>query len=158
MRITKLALICLIVRCWLISCGCGSVCAQVATQGPSETEFEAKDLLPKSILSGEHYRIESAVTLKNHHYEFVIVTRWGKLPARGINMLYLRLHELDAIERALRERWAPKELEGAFRTLRKTPEGALMILTDPIGTIFRTPKNLKRLAAPALNEQDRRAG
>lgn len=158
MRMEKLGRICLIVGCWPIVCCLGTLCAQVATRTPSETEFEARDLLSESILSGEHYRIESAVTLKNHHYEFVIVTRWGKLPARGLNMLHLRLHELDAIERALRERWAPKELEGAFRTLRKTPEGALMILADPIGTIFRTPKNLKRLAAPALNEQDRRAG
>lgn len=33
-----------------------------------------------------------------------------------------------------------------------------MVLSDPLGTIFRTPRNLKRLAAPALNEQDRRAG
>jgi hypothetical protein len=135
-----------------------SLFAQENLRTTAVPEFEAKDVLPESLLAGEHYRIEPQVKLVAHHYQFVIVTRWGKLPARGINMLLLRLHELNAIEQAFKERWAPKELEGALKTLLKTPEGALMILSDPIGTVFRTPRNLKRLAAPALNEQDRRAG
>ena len=132
--------------------------SQNTLRSPPSQLFAARDILPESMLTGDHYRIDPNVGLVGHRYQFLIETRWGKLPARGVNMLHLRLHELNAIDRALKERWAPKELEGAFRTLRKTPEGALMILGDPIGTIFRTPKNLKRLVSPALNEQDRRAG
>jgi len=135
----------------------GLLFAQENLRAPAPV-FEAKDVLPESLLTGEHYRIEPQVQLVGYHYQFVIVTRWGRLPARGVNMLLLRLYELNAIEQALKERWAPKELEGALKTLLKTPEGALMILSDPLGTILRTPRNLKRLTSPALNEQDRGAG
>lgn len=115
-------------------------------------------IVPPYLMKGQNYEIAPRISLNAHHYQFQIITTWGVLPADGLNQLRVRLYEMDCVRMAMEERWQLQSVQGAFDSLEKTPEGALMIIRDPIGTIIRTPLGLKKLVEQRFNEADRRAG
>ena len=98
------------------------------------------------MLRGPNYRIAEYAPLVDFNFEFEIETPWGTIPAHGMAMLALRLRELHSIEYASRiARKNPMFIEGAVQVAAKTPEGAYILVTDPIDSIYRSAVGLKRL-------------
>jgi hypothetical protein len=137
----------------LLSAGKNSRAQQITPQ-----IVNTSSVIPDKLLKGPNYELAPRLSLTAHHYQFQIITTWGVLPANGLNQLRVRLYEMECLKLAMDERWQPQSIQGAFDSLEKTPEGALMILRDPIGTIIRTPQGLKKLVEQRFNEADRRAG
>ncbi|MBD3674567.1 MAG: hypothetical protein HUJ26_13680 [Planctomycetaceae bacterium] len=127
-------------------------------QQPTSPSIQTSLLIPEQFRSGPNYTLAAQTGVAAHHYQFRIMTRWGMLPASGINQLRIRLYEMQCLELAMDERWQLQSIQGAFDSLEKTPEGALLILRDPIGTLLRTPRGLQKLVGQRLNEIDKRAG
>ena len=118
----------------------------------------AADILRPQILSSPNYKIEDAVTVKQHRYVFRIKTRWGPLSADGMNMLALRLREMRAIERAKRLSRNSQVIGGVVESVSQTPQGVGMLLTNPIGAVLGIPQGVRRLASTKIDPADRRAG
>ena len=131
--------------------------ATQAIQPPTQT-VQTSSIVPDQYLKGPHYELSPRTAIHKHHYQFQIITSWGVLPAVGLNQLRIRLYEMQCLELAMDERWQLQSIQGAFDSLEKTPEGALLIIRDPIGTLLRTPRGLQKLVGQRLNELDKRAG
>lgn len=125
---------------------------------PGGQSVPTSSIVPEKYLKGPHYELSPRTGIHAHQYQFQIITSWGVLPATGLNQLRVRLYEMQCLELAMDERWKLQSVQGAFDSLEKTPEGALLIIRDPIGTLLRTPRGLQKLVGQRLNELDRRAG
>jgi hypothetical protein len=73
-------------------------------------------------------------------------------------MLEQRLREMYAIENARKLVNDPQLVKGVLETLKETPQGVKVLLTDPAGTILRAPKGFQRMASNLLDPQNKRAG
>jgi hypothetical protein len=127
-------------------------------QGEQPATFRASAILPWEVLVGPDYRIEETVPVADYMYLFTIRTSYGVIPARGRDMLALRLQEMAAIQRARRLSEANHIAEGAKESLEKTGQGLNELLMDPGGTILRAPAGFNRMIKEELDSSDRRAG
>jgi hypothetical protein len=127
-------------------------------QGEQAPAFRASSIVPWEVLVGPDYRIEEKVPVADYMYLFTIRTNYGVIPARGRDMLALRLQEMAAIQRARRLSEANHIAEGAKESLEKTGQGLNELLMDPGGTILRAPAGFNRMIKEELDSSDRRAG
>ncbi len=128
-----------------------------ATEVPAVV-FRASDILKPQVLEGLDYKISERVPVVDDRFLFEIDTTRGTLPAHGVNLLALRLQEMDAIHRASQLSRRPQIVEGLFDTLNSTPDGARILLRDPVGTILSTPDGVRRMLSTHVDPVDRRAG
>ena len=145
---------------WILSFAvCVSVMTSVA-QGQQQIDyrFSAKNILPASILQTDTYRISDTVLVSDHQFQFNIETRYGTFPATGIPMLEKRLSELRGIQEASKISNQPVAAKSAWATLKRTPQGAEHLLTDPLGTLKQAPRGIKKMAANFADPVSRRAG
>ena len=130
-----------------------------ATYGQSFNQvFETKTILPPGLMQSADFRLAPKTTVKDYEFQFEIETRYGTFPASGIPLLERRISELRAIEQAISLSNEPVALESAWAALKKAPQGAGHLLTDPKGTLSAAPRGLKRWAASIVNPVDRRVG
>jgi len=132
-------------------------CDKPVPAEPAPT-FRASDLLVSDILRGPNYTIDEFVQVENYKYRFNLNTEWGVIPVHGLNMLELRLREMYAIENARQLAQDPQFIEGIFQTVRNTPQGIKILLTEPQGALLRAPKGFERMVRGKLDPADRRAG
>jgi hypothetical protein len=127
-------------------------------QGEQPPTFRASAILPREVLTGPDYRIEEAVPVTEYMYMFRIRTNYGLIPARGRDMLVLRLQEMAAIQRA---RWLSEQnhlAAGARESLEKTGKGLDELLMDPGGALLRAPQGFSEMIKQEVDASDRRAG
>ena len=127
-------------------------------QQQAELRFKAASILPASILQTNTYKIADTVLLRDHEFQFNIETKYGTFPVTGIPLLEKRLSELRAIEEASRLSSQPVAVSSAWATLKRTPQGAEHLLTDPFGTFKRAPTGIRKMAANFVDPVSRRAG
>lgn len=139
-------------RLWPIAASDASASAVPAV------EFDAADVLSAQQLQGPGYAVGPRVPVMDHNLAFRIRTHYGTIPAHGRNMLDLRLYEVQCIEQVAQIRGVRQILDGAIGALGETVEGAETLLLDPIGSVERAPKGLKRMAKGVLDSASRRAG
>jgi hypothetical protein len=109
--------------------------------------FRTRDVLRADVLKGPNYRLGEYAPLVNFRFRFELETPWGTIPVHGMAMLELRLRELHAIEYASRiSNKNPMWVEGVWQVGAETPEGAYILVTDPVGSFYRTAVALKRIA------------
>ncbi|MFP5240103.1 MAG: hypothetical protein ACLGQW_09755, partial [Acidobacteriota bacterium] len=110
-----------------------------ATALAQETEtpptFEARAVLPKAILSGPSYSLDSVVTNDGYLNAYTIRSRFGDFKAESTALLYTRIAEIAAMEKM-------EQLAGtsAFGTSladkgKQTVQGAVNLVTDPLNTV-----------------------
>jgi hypothetical protein len=143
-------------------------CQQLFRLWPATSEADAPaarglvlpvaDILPSELRGGPGYTVASRAPVVDHNAIFSIQTRYGTLSACGRNMLELRCYETRCIEKAAKIRGVRQVLQGAVTRLDDTIEGAETLLTDPVGSIERTPKGLNRMVRGKLDRASRRAG
>ena len=132
--------------------------AQQTTTRTAAPTFAARSLLDQRLLQQTNFQIDESVPVRNHRYQFTVRTPYGAFPAAGIYMLDKRLREIHAIETAAKLADGPVIINQAVKTLRDTPNGALTVFSDPVGSLQRLPRGFERMASGVLNAQDRRAG
>lgn len=138
---------------------CISLVTSVAVgQQQIDLRFSAKNILPASILQTENYKISDTVSISDHQFQFNIETSYGTFPATGIPMLEKRLSELRAIQEASRISNQTVAVKSAWETLKRTPKGAGHLLSDPFGTLRRSPRGIKKMAANFVDPVSRHAG
>ena len=147
-QIRKLALICLCLTA-LTTAAYGQIVPQA---------FETKTILPPSLIQSTDFRVSPETTVKDYEFQFNIETKYGTFPVSGIPLLKRRISELGAIEKAIALSDKTVALNTAWETLKKTPQGAKHLVTDPRGTLAAAPRGLKRWASSITNPVDRRVG
>ena len=120
--------------------------------------FETKTILPPSLIQATDFRVAPTTTVKDYEFQFNIETQYGTFPVSGIPLLEKRIVELRAIEQAISLSDKTVALNSAWATLKKTPQGAKHLLTDPKGTLAAAPRGLRRWASSIVNPVDRRVG
>ena len=130
----------------------------VRTTGEPAPTFAASSILNASVLRSTHYRISESVPVRDYRFQFQIETNYGTFHADGRYMLEKRLRELQAIERAAQLSGGRVIVDSAWDVARKTPKGAVTLLTDPLGALGRAPRGFERMATSLVNRMDRRAG
>ena len=130
-----------------------------ATYGQAFNQvFETKTILPAALLQSTDFRIAPQTIVEDYEFQFAVETSFGTFPVSGIPLLERRISELRAIEQAVSLSNEPVALEAAWAALKKAPQGAGHLLTDPKGTLAAAPRGLKRWAASVVNPVDRRVG
>lgn len=125
--------------------------------GPSLV-FRTADVVRPDLMRGANYRLAEYAPLVDFKFQFEIETPWGTIPAQGMAMLALRLRELKSIEYGSRiARKNPLFVEGAVQVAAKTPEGAYLLVTDPIDSVYRTAVGLKRMVLAKWSPNGERA-
>lgn len=120
--------------------------------------FRTADIVRPDIMRGVNYRLGEYAPLVDFKFQFEIETPWGTIPAHGMAMLGLRLGELKSIEYATRiAHKNPMFVEGAVQVACKTPEGAYLLVTDPIDSVYRTAVGLKRMVLAKWSPNGERA-
>ena len=127
-------------------------------QQQPELQFSAQSILPASILKTDTYRITDRVLVSEHQFQFNIETNYGTFPVTGIPMLEKRLSELRAIQEASKLSNQAVAAQSAWATLKRTPQGAGHLLSDPLGTLKQTPRGIKKMAANFIDPVSRHAG
>ncbi len=120
--------------------------------------FRVQEVVAAEFIQGPDYHIAVDVPVREYKYLFTIRTPYGDMQALGRNMLEQRLGEMHAIENARKIVRDPQLVKGVVETLRQTPQGVRVVLTDPGGTILRAPKGFQRMASNLLSPQNFRAG
>ena len=127
-------------------------------QGEPAPVFRVQEVVAAELIQGPDYVIAQDVPVRDYKYLFTLRTPYGEIQAHGRNMLEQRLREMYAIENARKLVRDPQLVKGVMETLKQTPQGVKVILTDPGGTLLRAPKGLKRMASNILDPQNQRAG
>jgi hypothetical protein len=108
--------------------------------------FRTCDVVRPDLMRGANYRLGEYAPLVDFKFQFEIETPLGTIPAQGMAVLGLRLRELPSIDYAARiAHKNPMFVEGAFQVAATTPEGAYLLVTDPIDSVRRTAVGLKRI-------------
>jgi hypothetical protein len=116
----------------------------VSTSAP--LVFRTSDIVRPDLMRGANYRLGEYAPLVDFKFQFEIETPLGTIPAQGMAVLGLRLRELPSIDYAGRiAHKNPMFVEGGFQVAAKTPEGAYLLVTDPIDSVRRTAVGLKRI-------------
>jgi hypothetical protein len=114
---------------------------------PASMVYRTRDILRPDLLRGKYYRLAEYAPLVDFNFRFEIETPWGTIPAQGLAMLDVRLRELCALEYGSRiAEKNPMFAEGFAQAICHTPQGAYILVTDPIGSVRRTGQAIKRMA------------
>ena len=132
---------------------------QTATYGQSENQvFDTKLILPPNVLQATDFRIAAQTTVKDYEFQFNLETNYGVFPVSGIPLLEKRISEIRAIEEAVSLSKETVALNSAWDILKKTPQGAGHLLSDPKGTLAAYPRGIGRMAANFVDPAARRVG
>jgi hypothetical protein len=99
----------------------------------------AVELLPPSLLTGPHYRIEPLVITSGFANRYVITSDYGDFDVRGDRMLRTRIREIEALA-ALDEMSKTAAFADAAGNALKSPFVATWnLITNPVDTILGIP-------------------
>ncbi len=107
-------------------------------------ELSAADIVPKALMKGEVYRIESSAVNDGYVNTYTLVTDWGKVQAVSDYRLRVRIQEANALK-ALDEMsragvFGDSLVEGALAPVR----GAVDLVTEPVETVSGAAEGLGR--------------
>jgi hypothetical protein len=99
----------------------------------------AADLVPPSLLTGAHYRIEPRVVTSGFANWYVVTSDYGDFEIRGDRMLRTRIREIEALA-ALDEMRKTEAFANAAGNALKSPFVATWnLITKPVDTIVGIP-------------------
>jgi len=106
-------------------------------KGPFEgpKNYKASDLLPQSMVFGQHHSIDRSVLNDGYLYLYTINSRYGKIRAVSTAMAYKRVQEINAIAK-IEEKSKLKEFGGGvYEKGKDVVKGAYTLVTSPIDTV-----------------------
>lgn len=120
--------------------------------------LRASDLLVSEVLRGPGYELEEFVQVEHYKYFFKIRTEWGLISAHGLQMLELKLREIQAIDNARQRAHDQPFVQGVFSAVKNSAEGAKALLVEPNGALLRSRANGSATVRWKFDPNDRRAG
>ena len=106
-------------------------------KGPFEgpKNYKASDLLPQSMVFGQHHSIDRSVLNDGYLYLYTINSRYGKTRAVSTAMAYKRVQEINAIAK-IEEKSKLKEFGGGvYEKGKDVVVGAYTLVTSPVDTV-----------------------
>lgn len=97
----------------------------------AEPELAAAELLRPALLAGPDYRVEARTQLHGFQAHFVLRTDYGDLTAESVEVLILRVHEMDALK-AL-------HAESVTKALAKSGMDAVMAPLRAVANVVQRP-------------------
>lgn len=112
---------------------------------PGEVTFHVNDVLPPSLISGAHYKVDDSVKNLGYMDHFVIHSDYGQFSARSQRELRKRISEIAAIaqlkETGNIEVLADSAVDAAERSVKSLGH----VVTDPVGTVIGLGSGISRL-------------
>jgi len=128
-----IALACLLSACAAIAPGVASAQAKGSYESPPVLAGSA--LAPAALLKGPLHTVAEPVALEGFFGRFVIESKFGKFSVLGVNMLGVRVNELQAIE-ALQEVQTSQAFQDSLVRAASAPVQLVQsAVTDPLGTV-----------------------
>jgi len=106
-------------------------------KGPFEgpKNYKVSDLLPQSMIFGQHHSIDRSVLNDGYLYLYTINSRYGKTRAVSTAMAYKRVQEINAIAK-IEEKSKLKEFGGGvYEKGKDVVKGAYTLVTSPVDTV-----------------------
>jgi len=129
----RIALACLISACAAIVPGVASAQAQGNHESPPMLAGSA--LAPAALLKGSLHTVAEPVALEGFFGRFVIESKFGKFSVLGVNMLGVRVNELQAIQ-ALQEVQTSQAFQDSLVRAASAPVQLVQsAVNNPLGTV-----------------------
>ena len=113
----------------------GSATAQLKGTFETPPVLAGSELAPAALLKGPLHTVAEPVTLEGPFGRFVIESKFGKFSVVGVNMLAVRVNELQAIE-ALQEVQKSQAFQDSLMRAASSPvQFVQSAVTDPMGTV-----------------------
>ena len=119
-----------------------SVCAENEYETP--LVVQAKDVVPKDLLTSELYEIQSDVITRGYTNTYQINSKYGDFTAHGNEMLLKRIQEIKAIHELDKIKKSEKFEEGVKNAAKSPFKFVKNLVTHPVDTISGVPKGLWR--------------
>jgi hypothetical protein len=130
---TDFALACLLVSAALASTG--PAAAQPKESFEPAPVLGGSELAPAALLKGPLHTVTEPVTLEGFFGRFVIESKFGKFSVAGVNMLAVRVNELQAIE-VLQEVEKSQAFQDSLVRAAQAPIQLVQsAVTNPVGTV-----------------------
>jgi hypothetical protein len=128
-----LALACLLSACAAMAPGIAGAQAKGSYESPPV--LAGSGLAPAALLKGPLHTVAEPVTLEGYFGRFVIESKFGKFSVLGVNMLGVRVNELQAIE-VLQEVQKSQAFQDSLVRAASAPVQLVQsAVTDPLGTV-----------------------
>ncbi len=132
-QIFATALTCLLAAWALV--GTGPAAAQLKAAFESPPVLAGSELAPAALLKGPLHTVAEPITLDGFFGRFVIESKFGKFNVLGVNLLAVRVNELQAIE-ALQEVQKSQAFQSALVRAASAPVQLVQsAVTNPLGTV-----------------------
>jgi len=130
---TASALACLLATVALVTTGPAAAQPKGAFETPPV--LAGAELAPAALLKGPLHTVAEPVTLEGFFGRFVIESKFGKFSVAGVNMLAVRVNELQAIE-ALQEVQKSQAFQDSLVRAAQAPiQFVQSAVADPMGTV-----------------------
>lgn len=106
----------------------------------------ASSLLPQKSLKGPDYRVASEADPSGMLYSFRIESDYGTFKPQSLQMMRVRLAEVQAIDRLQELSEEPMFLQGVGKQLENTMQATGKALMNPVKTIKQMPVGFKKFA------------
>jgi hypothetical protein len=105
--------------------------APPATFASPEESFNAKDILPPELLSGEGFTVDEKVGLEGYQYRFEIRSDWGVYHPVSMDMLRTRIQEIAVLEHTEKLSGSKEFANSLKNNLVQIPVSASKFFTEP---------------------------
>lgn len=114
---------------------------------PSENAptFKASDFLPEYVINNADYTISQVVPTSGLMGVFTLHTEFGDFECRGVEMLQIRLDELQALKQIEQLSRAKVFTDAAKGAVLAPVKVAVKIVSDPVGNVAEIPAGVERL-------------
>ena len=106
--------------------------------------LDAAAVLPAGLLKGEHYTVARDVTGDGFLLDYVLLSDFGPLHARGPGVLAQRIHEIDALAALEKMKDSEAFRKGFADASKDTARDFRAIATSPLDTLSGIPSGVGR--------------
>jgi hypothetical protein len=139
-RRTTFALACLLASVALAMTG--PAAAQPKGGFESAPVLAGAELAPAALLKGPLHTVAEPVTLEGYFGRFVIESKFGKFSVAGVNMLAVRVNELQAIETLQEVQKSQAFQDSLVRAASAPVQLVQSAVTNPMGTVENVGQGL----------------
>lgn len=120
--------------------------------------FKAKDVLMEGkLFQDSSYRIADEVSAEDMMCSFSVWSRFDSYYPGSLDMLYVRLSEIEALEELDKIQRDPQFIEGMAENVKEVAKGVGNIITDPVNSVAAIPLGMGKLAGGLwahINDQE----
>jgi len=137
---TTSVLACLLAKLALVTTGLAAAQSKAAFE--TAPVLAGSELAPAALLKGPLHTVAEPVTLEGFFGRFVIESKFGKFSVAGVNMLAVRVNELQAIETLQEVQKSQAFQDSLVRAASAPVQLVQSAVSNPIGTVENVGQGL----------------